>query len=123
MENYILSNEKSNSKNFLGGVNMTCSKLQIVFCLTVCLSLLFSPFLLEIFSDGKAYAGGSSNGSKKKDSHYRSARKAGPEEFGYTIGNPENSASPAPVPEPATLLLFGAGAAGLVVLRKKFKKK
>jgi hypothetical protein len=102
---------------------MTCPKLKTVFCLAVCLAVLISPCLFEISSDGKAYAGGSSNGSKKKDSHYTSASKAGPEEFGYTIGNPENSTAPAPVPEPATWLLVGAGAAGMAVFKKKFRKK
>jgi hypothetical protein len=39
--------------------------------------------------------------------------------FGYTLVNDEPTA-PAPVPEPATWILVGAGVA---VLRKKFKKK
>ena len=42
--------------------------------------------------------------------------------FGYTPVNDEPTA-PAPVPEPASWLLVGAGAAGVAVLRKKFKKK
>ena len=38
--------------------------------------------------------------------------------IGYSGGN----TVPAPVPEPGTFLLFGAGLAGLVAFRKKFKK-
>ena len=42
--------------------------------------------------------------------------------FGYTPENDKPTA-PAPVPEPATWLLIGAGAAGIAAFRKKFKKK
>jgi hypothetical protein len=97
------------------GVNMLYSKLKILFCLTVCLTILFAPFLLEISQDGKTYAF-SSRG------HNKSSNTGDKATFGYTPVNDEPTA-PAPVPEPATWLLVGAGAAGVAVLKKKFKKK
>jgi hypothetical protein len=94
----------------IGGVNMLYSKLKILFCLTVCFTILFAPFLLEIFQDGKTYAFSSRGNNKSSNT---------PVPDGPTNDNPVT----APVPEPATWLLVGAGAAGVAVLRKKFKKK
>jgi hypothetical protein len=71
--------------------------------------------LLEISQDGKTYAFSSR-------SHNKSSNTKDKAMFGYTPVNDEPTA-PAPVPEPATWLLVGAGAAGVAVLRKKFKKK
>ena len=85
-------------------------------CLTACFAILFAPLFLGISLDGKAHAMGI---------------------FGGGGGNKDNTPSPgvvsevpdsgpAPVshaPEPATLILFGAGAVGLAAVRKKFRKK
>ena len=106
----------------LGGSNMGYSKLSVVLCLTVCLMVSFAPFLLEISPDGKTYAFSSR-------SHNNKSNTKGKVSTFYDYTPPENddpannNPGPAPVPEPASWLLIGAGATGLVVLRKKFKKK
>jgi hypothetical protein len=90
---------------------MKCSKLKIIFCLTVCLTVLFAPFLLEISQDGKTYAFSSKSNNK-------SSKAVG--EFsapGYTSPVNDNPPVAHPTPEPATLLLFGAGAVGLAAFR------
>jgi hypothetical protein len=102
---------------------MTCSKLKILFYLTISLMLLFSPFLLDISSDGKASAMGilRSKGGNNRSSGSRVVNSE-PENPGEPITSPATGA-PTPVPEPATMLLVGAGALGLAAFKKKFMKK
>jgi hypothetical protein len=91
---------------------MTCSKLKILFYLTISLMLLFAPFLLEISPGGNTYAFSSR-------SHNKSSNTGDKDTFGYD-GPTE---TPVRVPEPAPLLLIGGGLIGIAALRKKFKKK
>ena len=97
---------------------MLYTRLKLLFCLMIGLALLFSPFVLELSSDGKASAmgflGSSAGGSKSSTSR---AAVADPE------SNPGDQPPVHATPEPATLLLVGGGALGLVALRKKFTKK
>ena len=94
---------------------MPYSKLRTLLYLTISLTLLFAPFSLEILQDGKTYA--FSSRSHNKDSNTKDKAM-----FGYTPVNDEPTA-PAPVPEPATMPLVGAGALSLAAFKKKFRKK
>jgi len=96
---------------------MPYSKLKVVFYLSISLMLLFAPFLLEISQDGKAYAFSSKSGNKSSNAVGEASAP------GYTIKTGEPNPPVHPTPEPATLLLFGAGAVGLAAFRKKFTKK
>jgi hypothetical protein len=93
---------------------MLYSKLKILFFAAVGFALLFAPMALEISPDGNAYAGilfggggGSGSGSSSPS--------------GTIISDTEPPT--AHTPEPTTMLLFGAGAAGLAAYRKYKKKK
>ena len=90
---------------------MILSKFKTLFCIAVGLTLLFAPLALEISPDGNAYAGILSGGGGGN----------GGSGGGTTISDTE--APTANTPEPATLLLFGAGVAGLVAYRKYRKNK
>ena len=95
---------------------MMYSKLKVLFYLTVSLMLLFAPFSLEIFPGGETYAMGSWFSQDRSNSGSAGQVKVA------TQRGPESSPPVHPTPEPATLLLFGAGAAGLAAF-KKFRKK
>jgi hypothetical protein len=93
---------------------MNISKSKLLFCLAICFAVLFTPFLLGVSLDGKANAMGflgssSSSGNSSGD--------------GVNLSSPSSAPAAYPNPEPATLLLFGAGAVGLAVAIKKFRKK
>jgi hypothetical protein len=95
---------------------MKLSKLKTSICLAAVLTLLFAPLALEIAQGGNAYAGilfSGDNGGRDSSSDSVS---------GGSFSGTETPAAHAP--EPATMLLFGAGAAGLVAYKKyKDKKK
>jgi hypothetical protein len=92
---------------------MRLVKFKMLLCIAAATALLFAPFVLEISQHGNAYGGilfGGGGGSNGSD--------------GTTISDTsDNTAPTAHTPEPATMLLFGAGAAGLVAYRKYRKKK
>ena len=96
---------------------MTRSKLRILIYLTISLTLLFAPVLLEISSDGNTYAMGWLR-SSPSDGGSSGSRIAKSPESPHPGSNPVAS-----VPEPAIMLLVGGGVLGLAALRKKFKKK
>jgi hypothetical protein len=96
-------------------VNMIYSKLKILFFAAVGFALLLAPLALEIAPDGNAYAGILFGGGGGRSGSGSSSPS------GITISDSEPPT--AHTPEPATMLLFGAGAAGLVAYKKYRKKK
>jgi hypothetical protein len=104
---------------------MIHSKLKILCFITISLMLLFAPSLLNISPDGNAYAMGflGSSGGGHGSSGSIVAQIEPNNEGGGQLDN-ELDSSPIRVPEPATMLLLGAGLIGLAGYgRKKFKKE
>ena len=93
---------------------MILSKFKTLFCIAAGFTLLFAPLALEISPDGNAYAGILSGGGGGGNGGNGGSG-------GTTIS--DTGAPTAAAPEPATLLLFGAGAVGLVAYRKYKKNK
>jgi hypothetical protein len=106
---------------------MMSTALRILFLLTMSLTLLIAPVALEIDLGGKAHAMGSLKGGQgHPDGGAGGKSSSGKIAKTYRHNNPKNGrplSQPSPVPEPTTMLLFGAGAIGLAALKKKFDKK
>lgn len=87
---------------------MLYSKLRKLFRLAICLSVLFAAFYFGLFQAGKAHALGLSGSGGGNP---------------YQAGSPNATPEAHPTPEPTTILLFGAGAAGIAAYKKYRKKK
>ena len=101
---------------------MTYPKIKIFLSLSISLIVMLAPPAIEILPGAGAHAMGFL-GSKAGSDRSPGSRVV----YASPQSNPADldprSAPPTPVPEPATWLLLGSGAAGLAALKKKFKKK
>ena len=88
---------------------MAFSKMKTLFCLAAVLTLLFAPLALEISHAGALFGSGSGGSDSS------------PGGISSTVSGTDAPAAHAP--EPATMLLFGAGAAGLVAYKRYKNKK
>ena len=96
---------------------MVHSKFKVLFFLSIGLILVFAPFSMDIFPGGESYAM-----SKWFSQDRSNSDSSGSSRF-VSSGQEPGTPPVHPTPEPATLLLFGAGALGLAAFRKKFRKK
>jgi hypothetical protein len=89
--------------------------------------MLLAPFALDIAPDGTAHAFTSRSGNKP---HFQvtpkpAGKKRQTSWSDYGPDRAEGQGQPQTthkVPEPATMLMVGAGLAGLAIFRKKFKQ-
>jgi hypothetical protein len=102
---------------------MMSTALRILFLVTMSLTLLIAPVALEIDLGGKAHAMGSLKGGQgHPDGGVGGNSSSGKIAKTYRHSNPKNKgpvSQPSPVPEPTTMLLFGAGAIWVGRLKKE----
>jgi len=124
---------------------MGINKIKLSFSIAIALMMMLASLTFNIFSDENAYAmgrGGGGGGDKKKQARGVSQHNKDEDngKFGeYVFTNNENqgqqdqnsggvifvdrdNTAGVQTPEPATILLLAGGSAGLVALRRKFKK-
>ena len=94
---------------------MIGSFFRMLFLLTISLTLFIMPMGFIIDFGGEAHAFSSSGGG--------SDGKLSDGAIAKTYKHTPTDPPPANAPEPTTMLLVGAGAIGLAVLKKKYKKK
>ncbi len=104
--------------------------LKVLFSIFIIFIMFFAPLTFEIYPDESAYAMSRGGGKRKnkrahivsKDNKVEKDEKGQNEGFGEYIFVEQDNTAGVQTPEPATLLLLGGGAAGLIALRRKFKK-
>ena len=104
---------------------MALSRLKFLICVAISFTFLVAPFALDIYPDGKAYAGGrkANNSSVNLPAQISVEKLANLEQAKYRMTDEGNESSPNQVPEPSTFLLLGFGLVAVALSGiKKFKK-